>query len=165
MAVFVINGEEFSVEKKKICENEVSAVVNGKEIKLNVVREKNAFFIEKENALIPVFFAKDDSNNLYLHINGDYYKLHQKTILEQAGGEGGEVASGEIEPPMPGKVLKIMVKEGDKVEENQVLILMESMKLQVEVKAPFEGVVKDLKVKEGDTVNAGEVIVKIEKSV
>ena len=165
MAVYVIDGKEYNVEGKKIAENLVSAVINGKEVSLKIIKDKDSFFLDRNGILIPVFFAKDDDYNIYLYVDGEAYKIHQKTVEEQAGAHGGGGSSGEIEPPMPGKVLKVMVKEGDSVEENQVLILMESMKLQVEVKAPFEGKVKELKVKEGQTVNAGEVIVKIEKSV
>ncbi len=165
MAVFIIANEEFNVEKKNISENRLSAMVNGKETSLNIFQEGNRIYLEKEGVLIPVFFVSDDRHNLYLHINGETYLVHRKTVEEQAEGGSNGVSNGEIEPPMPGKILKIMVNEGDKVEENQVLLLMESMKLQVEVKAPFDGIVSKLKVKEGQTVNAGEVVVKIEKSV
>ncbi len=165
MAVFIIENEEFNVEKKVLSENRLSAAVNGEEISLNVFKEGDNFYLEREGILIPVFFVSDDRNNLYLHIEGETYLVHRKTVEEQAEGGSQGIASGEIEPPMPGKILKIMVNEGDKVEENQVLLLMESMKLQVEVKAPFDGIVSKLKVKEGQTVNAGEVVVKIEKSV
>lgn len=165
MAVFVIDNEEFNVEKKMISENRLSAAVNGEEISLNVFKEGDNFYLEREGILIPVFFVSDDRNNLYLHIEGETYSVHRKTVEEQAESGSRGISNGEIEPPMPGKILKIMVNEGDKVEENQVLLLMESMKLQVEVKAPFDGIVSKLKVKEGQTVNAGEVVVKIEKSV
>ena len=165
MAVFIIDNEEFTVEKKIFSENRLSAVVNGEEITLNVFREGKNFYLEKGGVLIPVFFVSDERNNFYLHIEGETYLVHRKTVEEQAEGGSHGVTSGEIEPPMPGKILKIMVNEGDKVEENQVLLLMESMKLQVEVKAPFDGIVSKLNVKEGQTVNAGEVVVKIEKSV
>ncbi|BBB33158.1 hypothetical protein TTHT_1680 [Thermotomaculum hydrothermale] len=164
MAIYVIDGKEYNVEQKKFLGDKVSALVNGKEVSLNIFKDRDKFFLIKEGILIPVFFAKDESHNLYLHVAGESFKIHQKTVEEQAGSHMGGESSGEIEPPMPGKVLKVMVKEGDIVDENQVLVLMESMKLQVEVKAPFSGKVAQLNVKEGQTINAGEIIVKIEKS-
>ncbi len=165
MAVFIIENEEFNVEKKTLSENRLSAAVNGKEVSLTVFQEGDNFYLEKDGILIPIFFVNDNKNNLYLHIKGETYAVHRKTVEEQAEGGSHGIANGEIEPPMPGKILKIMVNEGDKVEENQVLLLMESMKLQVEVKAPFDGIVSKLSVKEGQTVNTGEVVIKIEKSV
>ena len=165
MPVFLIDGEEFNIENKKQGQNEFFATVNGKEINLKIVKDGGRWFVEKENVLIPVFFAKDERNNIYLNIGGEAFKIHKKTVGDEAGGEFGGILSGDIEPPMPGKVLKVLVNKGEKVEENQVLILMESMKLQVEVKAPFDGIVKEVKVSEGQTVNAGELIIKIEKNV
>ncbi len=165
MGIFVIDNEEFNLEKRNVAENKLSGIVNGEKVELNLIRDGDNFFLERDGVFIPVFFVRDDKNNLYLHIGGETYIVHQKTIEEQAEGGNQGASSGDIEPPMPGKILKIMVNKGDKVEENQVLILMESMKLQVELKSPFDGVVKELRVKEGDTINAGEIVIKIEKSV
>ncbi len=165
MGVFVIDNEEFNIEKRNISENRLSGIVNGERVELGIIRDGDDVFLERDGVFIPVFFVRDDNNNLYLHIGGEAFTVHQKTIEEQAEGGNQGASSGDIEPPMPGKILKILVKDGEKVEENQVLILMESMKLQVELKSPFDGVVKELRVKEGDTVNAGEIVIKIEKSV
>ncbi len=165
VAIFVIDGKEYEIEKKSINKNIVSASINGKEITIEIFKKDDSFFVKKKGVLIPVFFAKDESNNFYIQLNGEDYRVHQKTVLEQAENEERSLSSGKIEPPMPGKILKVMVKEGDNVEENQVLLLMESMKLQVEVKAPFGGKVKLLNVLEGQTVNSGELIVEIEKTV
>ena len=163
MAVFVIDGKEFSVEGKKREENKISASVNSKDVEIELIKDKDSLFVRKNGMLIPVFFAKDDKGTIFLHVNGTVFKVHKKTLEEAEGGFSSE-SRGEIEPPMPGKVLKIEVKEGDEVKENQVLLVMESMKLQVEIKAPFDGKVAELKVEEGQTVNAGETILKIEKN-
>lgn len=164
MGVFVIDNKEFYIEERNVANNRLSGIVNEEKVELNLIRDGDNVFLERDGVFIPIFFVRDDKNNLYLHIDGETYIVHQKTIEEQAERGGQGASSGDIEPPMPGKILKILVKEGEKVEENQVLILMESMKLQVELKAPFNGIVKELKVKEGETVNAGEVVVKIEKN-
>jgi biotin carboxyl carrier protein len=60
--------------------------------------------------------------------------------------------------PMPGKVIRLLVKEGDAVEAARGLIVIEAMKMQNEVRSPKTGKVERLFAKEGQAVNAGEIL-------
>jgi biotin carboxyl carrier protein len=62
----------------------------------------------------------------------------------------------EIVAPMPGKVVRVLVAAGEKVEAGQGLMVVEAMKMQNEVRSPKSGVVEKLMVREGQAVNAGE---------
>ena len=64
----------------------------------------------------------------------------------------------QIAAPMPGKVVRVLVKEGDSVEAGQGLIVVEAMKMQNEIRSPKSGSVERLLAKEGQAVNAGEVL-------
>lgn len=64
----------------------------------------------------------------------------------------------QIVAPMPGKVVRLLVKAGDKVEAGQGLLVVEAMKMQNEVRSPKTGTVERLLVKEGQPVIAGEVL-------
>jgi biotin carboxyl carrier protein len=64
----------------------------------------------------------------------------------------------QIVAPMPGKVVRLLVKAGDKVETGQGLLVVEAMKMQNEIHSPKSGTVERLFVKEGQPVNAGEVL-------
>ncbi|MCX6286783.1 MAG: biotin/lipoyl-binding protein [Bacteroidetes bacterium] len=64
--------------------------------------------------------------------------------------------------PMPGKVVRIPVKAGDKVTAGQTLIVVEAMKMQSEFKASHDKTVLEILVKEGDTVNAHQLMIKLE---
>jgi biotin carboxyl carrier protein len=68
----------------------------------------------------------------------------------------------QIIAPMPGKVIRILVKEGDAVEMGQGLLVVEAMKMQNEIRSPKSGRVGTLQAKEGQTVNAGEVLAWVE---
>src|SRR5450631_125677 len=63
---------------------------------------------------------------------------------------------------MPGKVVRIMVKEKAEVEAGQGVIVMEAMKMQNEIKSPKKGIVAKIVAAEGVTVNAGDVLAIIE---
>ena len=64
----------------------------------------------------------------------------------------------QIVAPMPGKVVRLLVKAGDKVEAGQGLLVVEAMKMQNEVRSPKTGTVERLLAKEGQPVNAGEIL-------
>ncbi|MEM3737618.1 MAG: biotin/lipoyl-containing protein [Candidatus Bathyarchaeia archaeon] len=67
-----------------------------------------------------------------------------------------------VESPLPGKVLSVNVKIGDKVSAGAVLLTIEAMKMENEIFAPRDGVVKELKVSTGDFVEIGDPLVIIE---
>lgn len=71
-------------------------------------------------------------------------------------------ATGGIEAPMPGKVLKIHVTPGTKVEKGTLLLILEAMKMENEIYAPEAGTVKEVACKEGDSVNTGDTLIIIE---
>ncbi len=67
-----------------------------------------------------------------------------------------------VNSPMPGKIMKILVNEGDEVEEGQGVIVVEAMKMENELRTPKAGVVSTISVKEGDAVDAGARLLVIE---
>ena len=73
---------------------------------------------------------------------------------------GGMEAEGrqQITAPMPGKVVRVLVRPGEKVEAGQGLVVVEAMKMQNEIRSPKSGMVERLMAKEGEPVNAGEVL-------
>lgn len=64
----------------------------------------------------------------------------------------------QILAPMPGKVVHLLVKEGDRVEAGQGLLVVEAMKMQNEIRSPKSGIVERVVAKEGQPVNAGEIL-------
>ena len=64
--------------------------------------------------------------------------------------------------PMAGKVFKCLVKPGDLVTHNQVLLVLDAMKMETPVVAPVDGCVRAVLVKEGDSVDEGDSLLQIE---
>ena len=64
----------------------------------------------------------------------------------------------QIVAPMPGKVVRLLVKEGDHVEAGQGLLVVEAMKMQNEIRSPKSGTVERVLAREGQPVNAGEIL-------
>jgi biotin carboxyl carrier protein len=63
---------------------------------------------------------------------------------------------------MPGKILRVQVATGDAVQEGDVLIILEAMKMENELRAKKSGVVKQVTVASGDDVEMGELLVAVE---
>lgn len=77
------------------------------------------------------------------------------------GRRGGSVeAEGrqQIVAPMPGKVVRLLAQQGEKVDAGQGILVVEAMKMQNEIRSPKTGTVERLLVTEGKAVNAGEVV-------
>ncbi len=58
--------------------------------------------------------------------------------------------------PMPGKIMEIFIREGEKVEENQALLVLSAMKMEYTLRAPHVGVIKSLKVSKDELVSADQ---------
>ena len=67
-----------------------------------------------------------------------------------------------VEAPMVGKILKIEKQVGEHVDEDEVVLVMEAMKMEIPIVAPTSGVVKELKVSAGQAVEAEQVLAVIE---
>lgn len=71
--------------------------------------------------------------------------------------------AGKIKAPIPGVVMKVAVSEGEHVEANQVLVVLESMKMLMEFRAPFEGIVEKVFFAEEQSVEKGDNMVALQK--
>ena len=79
----------------------------------------------------------------------------RKHRMHKAGGKFSLEGPQRIDAPMPGKIVRVLVKEGDAVEDGQGLIVVEAMKMENELRSPKAGVVRELHAQEGQPVEAG----------
>ena len=68
----------------------------------------------------------------------------------------------EIKTDITGTVWKVLKQVGDAIEEDEPIVILESMKMEIPVAAAERGVVKDILVKEGDTASEGSVVARVE---
>ena len=71
--------------------------------------------------------------------------------------------AGALITQMPGKVVKLMVKPGDKVEKGQTILILEAMKMENEIKAGVSGLVKTILVQPGQALESGVLMAEIEE--
>ena len=66
-----------------------------------------------------------------------------------------------IDAPMPGKIVKVVVEEGQSVKAGEVLLVLEAMKMETEIKAPSAGTVSGVLVAPGDAVQGGQALIEL----
>lgn len=84
-----------------------------------------------------------------------------KKAAAAAAAPGGTQGSIKVTAPMPGNIFDIKVNIGDKVEANQVVAILEAMKMENEIVTPSAGTVASINVNKGAAVNSGDVLITI----
>lgn len=74
---------------------------------------------------------------------------------------GATGAGAKVNAPMPGSIVDVKVKEGDRVKEGDVLLVLESMKMMNEIVAPQAGEITSVGVRKGDMVSSGDAMITI----
>jgi pyruvate carboxylase subunit B len=113
----------------------------------------------------------------FVTLDGVPEEILVETLSEIAPTEGGEVDSkrvtktsrrpraskeGHVTSSMPGTIVDVVVKPGDKVKAGDAVLVIEAMKMENEIPAPVAGIVKSVNVAKGDSVNPDEALVEIE---
>jgi len=97
--------------------------------------------------------------NIDLDIDGFRYVVSPTPV----GKTGDRAAQMEIASPLPGSIIEVRVKTGEQVKEGQILLLLESMKMEHPVVANSDSKIGSVKVKTGETVEMGATLVELEK--
>lgn len=99
-------------------------------------------------------------NTLYESFDVEVIDAESKYLKNRKKDDGKD--QNVIASPMPGKVVKVLVKEGDKVKAGETVVVVSAMKMESEYKVKQDRVIKKLLVKEGDIVSSDQVMVIIE---
>jgi biotin carboxyl carrier protein len=140
-----VDGNEFLVDGKKTGRTNYSLIVDNR-----------SFEIEVDHAEDEYRVLVDGRN---YHVN-----LVDERRVRIGGGQSEIQLQGrqKVSVPMPGKVIAVLVSEGDSIEKGQGLVIVEAMKMENEVRSPIAGEVKEIKVKTGDAVEGGAVLLIVE---
>lgn len=120
-------------------------------------------WINYQGRIMP-FYLSQKQDTLMIWVDGKTYSLNLVTAGARRAGAVAHAAlhAGEIKAPMPGTVLKVPVKPGDRVEAGQPLVIMESMKMEMTLSAPEDTTVQEVLCNEGQLVDMGAMLVKLE---
>jgi biotin carboxyl carrier protein len=135
----------------------------GKSIPFRILDRGNRQFSIEIDGVRRVFYVLRNRNQFSVWHNG---RTHHFSRIDKAASieSGAAAASGDVTALMPGKILRVEVAEGDEVREKQVVVLMESMKMETPLHAPRAGRVVTVRCKAGQVVEMGDVLLVVEST-
>jgi biotin carboxyl carrier protein len=152
--------------------------VGGKTHRLELKQAKDRWYCVLDGNEISIDAAQIDSDTLSLLIAGESFEVrceaegklffrgtrYEVSVEDPRSWRGKKRRAGATEGPqkltasMPGKIVRVLAQEGDKIRAGQGIAVIEAMKMQNEIKSPKEGTLRKLLVHAGVNVNAGEVL-------
>jgi len=97
------------------------------------------------------------------HVSVEVFPSQLRELYEICGSSGAEDDTRVLRAPMPGSVQTVSVQNGDVVDDNQEVLVLEAMKMQNILRAPRAGKVKEIHCRQGDIVAVDSVLVEFEK--
>ncbi len=112
-----------------------------------------------------VLSESEDGKEIEIQIKQSYFKVNIQNeldlLLNQLGFKSADLKKvKELKSPMPGKIVKVLVNEGDDILTGQPLIILEAMKMENALQALSEGKVGKIMVENGASVNKNDILIK-----
>ena len=123
--------------------------LNGKMIDVSLSDDK----ITIEGNTFNIDFTEEGDPSMMI-IDGMLYLVSRKNSIYSL--------VNEIKTPMYGKIIKILVNEGDWVNNGQILVVLEAMKMQNQIRSPREGTIKSIKIVNDQSVKLGDILLTFE---
>ena len=159
-----LNGEIIN----KISNTNYIIKIQDKEHQLQILNiNSNGMEFVLDNKFHNVKYIENQTAEMKIVVDGLALTINMHTKLDEiVYKSAGRAAIGSVQinlrSQIPGRVVSIEVKNGDKVKKGDVVCVLESMKMQVSVKSHKDGEVKNLKIKEGVSVNKNDILAEIE---
>jgi biotin carboxyl carrier protein len=138
--------------------------INGESIQAALVElgEHGMYVLKKGPWKREMLVQRQENSQYSMNSDGKYFVVKVEKSNSKFRRKTSNAAVGDIKAPISGVVVKVNVKEGDQVAEGDVVVVLESMKMQMLLKASVSGIVKSVLVNLGLQLAKGDLIVKIE---
>ena len=137
-----------------------AVTLDGRELTVDVSRDGDGRFEVTVDGVRRRVFVAAEGDERWVFVAGRTLHLRQPDPDADAGDEAA-VASPDIRAAMPGKVVKLLVEEGQQVAFGQPVIILESMKMETELTASVDGTITAVHVAAGETVGQDAALVDI----
>ncbi len=150
----LLDGDRFEAEAAEVRPGVYSLLLGGKSFHVQVSPRAAAWSGSPGSG----------TGDYSVQVDGIHYAVSIRDSRRRSRGGPGMTLAGKqnVTAPMPGKVVRILVSEGQQVQSGQGLIVIEAMKMQNEIKGSTSGKVQKVSVREGQAVNAGETLLVME---
>jgi biotin carboxyl carrier protein len=97
-----------------------------------------------------------------VYLNGRCFQIEKKSFFQIIGPKPGKQKKVNVQTSMPGRIVKVLIDEGEAVEEGEAVLILEAMKMQNEIKSPQSGRLTKIGPKPGDSVETGALLFTVE---
>jgi biotin carboxyl carrier protein len=162
--ISTVNGKEFTIE----IIDERHITIDGREIEVdfNSVSGQPVYSLLMDGQSFEGFVYPGQEAWEVLLMGRQYPVMvedeREKRLRAAAGGSVSETGKFYLKSPMPGMVVAVPVEEGQEIEKGQVLVVLESMKMQNELKAPRDGIIGRVRVKPGESVEQRQTLLSVQ---
>jgi biotin carboxyl carrier protein len=145
-------------------------VLDGKTISADILSQSASsshWILNNKSYNVEVVQLNRENKELTVKVNGTSYQVQLKDrfddLLKSLGMEGSGVKKlKDLRAPMPGLVLDIMAQEGQTVDKDTPLVILEAMKMENVIKSPASGVVKKVSASKGQAVEKNAVLIEFQ---
>jgi biotin carboxyl carrier protein len=162
-----VNNKEFDITEKN--DGPMSFEVNGKAVVIDAISPaKNTMHLlyNTHSYNVELLDYKQDEKIATVLVNNSRYEVKIKDdtddLLERLGIGAKSQKVQAIKAPMPGKVLDILVKEGDAIKKGDSILVLEAMKMENVIKAPADATVKKITIAKGKAVEKNQPLIELE---
>jgi biotin carboxyl carrier protein len=140
------------------------ATVNGTPVQatFQTLNRDGLHLLQRGYQAMEFHLSLQDEETLQVLVSGRRLVAHITNPFRRKSTRCQEAHCGSVTAPMPGLVVQVLVAEGDTVAEGQPLLVIESMKMQMQMRSPSAGKVTSLPVVPGQQVNKGQVLAQVE---
>jgi biotin carboxyl carrier protein len=158
-----IDGKNYRLDLKR-AEGHWSCLLDGRELEVDAVLARPDVLSLRIGNLAYEIKSERVGTDLHLWVGSTRFaaEVRDPRSLRGRTRAGDDQGPKKIVAPMPGKVVRLLVHDGDEVEQGAGVAVVEAMKMQNEIKSPKKGTVQKILVTEGAAVNAGDVLAIIE---
>ena len=140
------------------------ATVNGEPVQatFQALNRDGLHLLQRGLQAMEFHLSLQDEETLQVLVSGRRLVAHITNPFRRKSSRCQEAHSGALVAPMPGLVVQVLVAEGDTVEADQPLLVIESMKMQMQMRSSCAGKVTSLPVVCGQQVDKGQVLAQVE---
>ncbi len=162
--VTTVNDKEFTIEV--VDDQHVRIGDRLIQVNFEPVSGQPVFSLIMDGKSYESFVYEGDEDSWQVLLRGRLFQVRvederEKRLRVAAGGGVSEGGEFQMKAPMPGLIVALTVEEGEDVEKGQVLVILESMKMQNELKAPRAGKIGRIRVKAGESVEQKQTMLSI----
>ncbi|MFQ6038112.1 MAG: biotin/lipoyl-containing protein [Candidatus Aminicenantales bacterium] len=127
-----------------------------------------AEFLSAEEILLNIdgrvynVIVESDTTSYSVVVNGRSYRIEKASMRQILGEKPEKKRRAEVRTSMPGKIVKVLLGEGDRVDEGQAVLILEAMKMQNEIKSPQKGRIVRVGPQPGDSIETGALLFIVE---